>query len=120
MTCHTSAARPGVDYTHPDLGGCLGTGCRVAYGHNFIENNGDPRDTCIGVQLLPLTFSDATGLIAWYIAAYRLAMWCVLCCQRRASFLAPLPVPSLVFAAVSAVPMPMPHRVAAHHRQVSP
>ena len=35
---------------HPDLGGCLGTGCRVAYGHNFIENNGDPRDTCIGAR----------------------------------------------------------------------
>ena len=44
--CH----RAGVDYTHPDLGGCLGTGCKVAYGYNFIENNGDPQDACIGAH----------------------------------------------------------------------
>lgn len=27
----------GIDYTHPDLGGCIGAGCKVAGGHNFIE-----------------------------------------------------------------------------------
>ncbi|MGV8834661.1 S8 family peptidase, partial [Cellvibrio sp.] len=27
----------GIDYTHPDLGGCIGTGCKVAGGHNFVE-----------------------------------------------------------------------------------
>tara|TARA_Y100000310_G_scaffold255136_1_gene262376 strand:- start:487 stop:2322 length:1836 start_codon:yes stop_codon:yes gene_type:complete len=26
----------GVDYTHPDLGGCFGTGCKVVDGHNFL------------------------------------------------------------------------------------
>lgn len=26
----------GVDYTHPDLGGCVGTGCKVVAGYNFI------------------------------------------------------------------------------------
>lgn len=26
----------GVDYDHPDLGGCFGPGCRVAYGHDFV------------------------------------------------------------------------------------
>jgi minor extracellular serine protease Vpr len=26
----------GIDYTHPDLGGCLGEGCRVALGHDFV------------------------------------------------------------------------------------
>ncbi|KAI8870363.1 subtilisin-like protein [Ramicandelaber brevisporus] len=25
----------GIDYTHPDLGGCFGPGCRVAYGYNY-------------------------------------------------------------------------------------
>ncbi|KAI9270540.1 peptidase S8/S53 domain-containing protein [Phascolomyces articulosus] len=33
----------GVDYTHPALGGCFGSGCRVAYGMDFVGNdyNGD-------------------------------------------------------------------------------
>jgi minor extracellular serine protease Vpr len=26
----------GIDYTHPDLGGCLGDGCRVAGGYDFV------------------------------------------------------------------------------------
>ncbi|HEX4744356.1 MAG TPA: S8 family serine peptidase, partial [Candidatus Limnocylindria bacterium] len=26
----------GVDYDHPDLGGCFGAGCRVAVGHDFV------------------------------------------------------------------------------------
>ncbi|HYG59038.1 MAG TPA: S8 family serine peptidase, partial [Symbiobacteriaceae bacterium] len=36
----------GVDYSHPDLGGCLGIGCRVAKGYDFVGNDymgpGDP------------------------------------------------------------------------------
>lgn len=31
----------GIDYTHPDLGGCIGSGCKVAGGYNFIEGE-DP------------------------------------------------------------------------------
>lgn len=31
----------GIDYTHPDLGGCIGAGCKVVAGHNFIEGE-DP------------------------------------------------------------------------------
>ncbi|CAJ0651907.1 9857_t:CDS:10 [Entrophospora sp. SA101] len=43
----------GIDYKHPALGGCFGTGCRVAYGHNFIldaanNNVSDPLDICNG------------------------------------------------------------------------
>src|SRR3989338_8224801 len=34
----------GVDYTHPDLGGCLGTGCKVIGGKDFINNDSDPKD----------------------------------------------------------------------------
>ena len=28
----------GVDYHHPDLGGCFGSGCRVAAGYDFVGN----------------------------------------------------------------------------------
>jgi subtilisin family serine protease len=27
----------GIDHTHPDLGGCIGAGCKVAGGYNFVE-----------------------------------------------------------------------------------
>ena len=35
----------GIDYDHPDLGGCFGPGCKVAYGFDFVGNAynaGDP------------------------------------------------------------------------------
>ncbi len=34
----------GVDYHHPDLGGCFGSGCRVAFGYDFVGDafNADP------------------------------------------------------------------------------
>jgi subtilisin family serine protease len=34
----------GIDYDHPDLGGCFGDGCRVAYGWDFVgdDYNADP------------------------------------------------------------------------------
>lgn len=34
----------GVDYTHPDLGGCFGTGCKVAGGYDFVNDDSDPID----------------------------------------------------------------------------
>lgn len=34
----------GVDYTHPDLGGCFGPSCKVAGGWDFINNDADPMD----------------------------------------------------------------------------
>ncbi|HKP71407.1 MAG TPA: Ig-like domain-containing protein [Pyrinomonadaceae bacterium] len=34
----------GVDYTHPDLGACLGANCKVAGGWNFLANNSNPLD----------------------------------------------------------------------------
>lgn len=34
----------GIDYTHPDLGGCLGTGCKVMGGWDFFNNDADPQD----------------------------------------------------------------------------
>lgn len=34
----------GVDYTHPDLGGCLGVGCKVVGGYDFVNSDTDPMD----------------------------------------------------------------------------
>lgn len=34
----------GIDYTHPDLGGCFGEGCKVAGGYDFYDNDADPID----------------------------------------------------------------------------
>ncbi len=34
----------GIDYTHPDLGGCLGPGCRVLGGYDFVNQDADPKD----------------------------------------------------------------------------
>lgn len=33
----------GVDYTHPDLGGCLGQGCKVVGGYDFVDLDADPQ-----------------------------------------------------------------------------
>ncbi|KAJ1919955.1 hypothetical protein H4219_001615 [Mycoemilia scoparia] len=49
----------GVDYMHPELGGCFKTpGCPIQYGYDFVGDDytkagtekpsGDPRDTCAG------------------------------------------------------------------------
>jgi len=47
----------GVDYTHPDLGGCFGPGCLVSYGYDLIGgpylgqgpgSDDDPMDECFG------------------------------------------------------------------------
>ncbi|MCH7568620.1 MAG: S8 family serine peptidase [Nanoarchaeota archaeon] len=34
----------GVDYTHQDLGGCFGAGCKVIDGWDFVNNDPDPMD----------------------------------------------------------------------------
>ena len=34
----------GIDYTHPDLGGCFGAGCKVAGGFDFVNNDSNPMD----------------------------------------------------------------------------
>ncbi len=34
----------GVDYEHPDLGGCLGEGCKVIGGYDFVNEDHDPMD----------------------------------------------------------------------------
>ena len=34
----------GVDYTHGDLGGCFGVGCKVIDGYDFVNGDADPLD----------------------------------------------------------------------------
>ena len=34
----------GIDYTHPDLGGCFGPGCKVAGGYDLYNSDADPLD----------------------------------------------------------------------------
>jgi len=34
----------GVDYTHPDLGGCFGPDCKVVGGWDFVNQDSDPTD----------------------------------------------------------------------------
>ena len=34
----------GVDYTNPDLGGCLGEGCKVIDGYDFVNGDENPMD----------------------------------------------------------------------------
>jgi len=34
----------GVDYTHPDLGGCFGSGCKVIGGYDIYNNDSNPMD----------------------------------------------------------------------------
>jgi len=43
----------GIDYQHPDLGGCFGMGCRVKYGYDFVGDafNADP--TSAGYNPIP-------------------------------------------------------------------
>ncbi|SGY97998.1 BQ5605_C035g11436 [Microbotryum silenes-dioicae] len=43
----------GIDYKNPILGGCFGKGCKVAFGHSFVDDEGDfingpdPYSTCL-------------------------------------------------------------------------
>jgi minor extracellular serine protease Vpr len=46
----------GIDYHHPDLGGCFGPGCRVAYGHDFVGDAYNSSGT--GAALIPVPDPD--------------------------------------------------------------
>lgn len=34
----------GIDYSHPDLGGCFGSACKVSGGYDFVNNDTNPMD----------------------------------------------------------------------------
>ena len=50
----------GVDYDHPDLGGCFGPGCRVAKGYDFVGDafNADPSSPGYNLTPTPDAFPD--------------------------------------------------------------
>ena len=50
----------GVDYDHPDLGGCFGPGCRVAYGYDLVGDafNADPSSTAYNPAAVPDDYPD--------------------------------------------------------------
>ncbi len=43
----------GVDYDHPDLGGCFGRGCRVRTGYDFVGDDYDAEEGDPGYQPVP-------------------------------------------------------------------
>jgi subtilisin family serine protease len=50
----------GVDYDHPDLGGCFGPGCRVAYGYDLVGDayNADPSSLAYNPTPVPDAYPD--------------------------------------------------------------
>ena len=48
----------GIDYDHPDLGGCFGPGCRVATGWDFVGDSYNADPTSAGYQPVPHPDAD--------------------------------------------------------------
>ncbi len=48
----------GVDYDHPDLGGCFGAGCRVAMGWDFVGDDYNADDTSPSYNPIPSPDAD--------------------------------------------------------------
>ena len=46
----------GIDYDHPDLGGCFGPGCRVAYGYDLVGDDYNAAGS--GAALVPVPDND--------------------------------------------------------------
>lgn len=51
----------GVDYTHPDLGGCLGAGCKVIGGFDFVNLDADPQSDYTTDAITKVTTRDYHG-----------------------------------------------------------
>jgi subtilisin family serine protease len=48
----------GIDYDHPDLGGCFGPGCRVAYGYDLVGDDFNADDTSPSYNPIPVPDED--------------------------------------------------------------
>ena len=55
----------GIDYTHPDLGGCFGPGCKVIGGYDFANSDTDPRDDLgHGTSVAGIIAANQTSLLS--------------------------------------------------------
>ena len=75
----------GVDYTHPDLGGCFGAGCKVIGGWDFVGDSYDsnPPDTTYQPVPIPMRIrlrATRTSPIRLPSSRGRI----VVCCARHA------------------------------------
>ena len=48
----------GIDYDHPDLGGCFGEGCRVAYGYDLVGDDFNADSTSPSYNPIPVPDDD--------------------------------------------------------------
>ncbi len=48
----------GVDYDHPDLGGCFGPGCRVAFGYDLVGDDFNADDSSPSYNPIPVPDDD--------------------------------------------------------------
>ncbi|MCL7452542.1 MAG: S8 family serine peptidase [Anaerolineae bacterium] len=48
----------GIDYDHPDLGGCFGEGCRVAYGYDLVGDAFNADSTSPSYNPIPVPDDD--------------------------------------------------------------
>ncbi len=48
----------GIDYDHPDLGGCFGPGCRVAYGYDLVGDAYNADSTSASYNPVPMPDED--------------------------------------------------------------
>jgi minor extracellular serine protease Vpr len=48
----------GIDYDHPDLGGCFGPGCRVETGWDFVGNNFNADPSSLAYNPVPVPSND--------------------------------------------------------------
>ena len=50
---HVAVLDSGIDYDHPDLGGCFGPGCRVSKGYDFVGDSYDEEESDLTWQPVP-------------------------------------------------------------------
>ena len=84
----------GVDYNHPDLGGCFGPGCRVALGYDFVgdhydandatklpEPDDDPHDDCNGHGTHVAGILGANGVVKGVAPGIKFASYRIFGCS---------------------------------------
>ncbi|MCU0691235.1 MAG: S8 family serine peptidase, partial [Polyangiaceae bacterium] len=87
----------GIDYHHPDFGGCFGPGCRVAFGYDFVGDGydsdtpgatpapDDDPDDCMGHGTAVAGILGASGYIQGVAPGATLGAYRVLGCRGDTS-----------------------------------